>query len=132
MSTNTKEVKVLIVSCNPFVSDFLRGIVEAHGYSTEAVSDFYKAQVRMKIGWPNFIFIYDSCFEWGNLKNFELRTRRWTHKGIPLILLANTHTKQQVEELPMCKLLQIVEKPVGYLQIGHLMSDLVNAKDEKR
>ncbi len=95
MLTNPKEVKVLIVSCNPFVSDFLRGMVQAHGYSTEAVSDFYKVHVRMKTGCPNVVFIYDSCFEWGNINNFELRTRHWTQEGIPVVLLANGVTKRR-------------------------------------
>ena len=42
MLTDAKGIKVLIVSCNSFVTDFLRGLVEAHGYETEEVFQISK------------------------------------------------------------------------------------------
>lgn len=127
MYTDPKKFKVLIVSCTSFVSDFLRGLVEAHGYETKEVSDFQEAQLQVNTDRPHVVFIDDSCLEMGNTMNFELSTRNLAEEGIPIILLANEHTKQQIERpLLGMKFLQIVEKPVGYLQIGQIIADLGN------
>ena len=125
MPTDPKGIKVLIMSCNPFVSDFLRGLVEAHGYETEEVADFQEALVHVQSGWPHVVFIDDSCLEMENTKNFELRTQNLIQEGVPIILLADEETKQHVERLPKMKFFRIVRKPVGYQQIGQVMADLI-------
>lgn len=126
ITTDPEGTKVLIVSCNSFVSDFLRGLVQAHGYETQEVLDFYEAQVQVENGWPDVVFIDDSCLEMEHTEKFELRAQNLIQKGVPIILLANEHTKQHVEQIPTMKFLKVVEKPVGYLQIGQVMADLAN------
>jgi CheY-like chemotaxis protein len=132
MPTDPKGIKVLIVSCNPFVTDFLRGLVKAHGYDTAVVSDFSEALVQVQNGWPHVVFIDDSCLEAANSKNFQLRTQNLIQEGVPIILLADEQTKQDVERLPTMKFFRIVRKPVGYQQIGQVMADLMIVWDGKR
>ena len=125
MSADAKGIKVLIVSCNPFVTDFLRGLVEAHGYETEEVSDFSEPLVQVQNGWPHVVFIDDSCLEMENFKNFQLKTRNLIQEEVPIILLTDKQTKKHVEQLPKMKFFRIVRKPVGYQQIGQVMADLM-------
>jgi CheY-like chemotaxis protein len=123
--TDAKGVKVLIVSCNPFVTDFLGGLVEAHGYDTEEVSDCHQAFVQMQNGWPHVVFIDDSCLGVENSKNFQLRMQDLIQEGVPIIVLIDKHTKQHVERLPKMKFSRIVRKPEGYQQISQIMADLM-------
>lgn len=123
--TDAKGVKVLIVSCNPFVTDFLRGLVEAHGYDTAVVSDFSEALVQVQNGFAHVVFIDDACLGRGNFKNFQLGTQNLIQEGVPTILLADEQTKQDVERFPKMKFFRIVRKPVGYQQIGQVMADLM-------
>ena len=125
MPADAKGIKVVIVSCNPFVTDFLRGLVEAHGYETEEVSDFSEPLVPVQNGWPHVVFIDDSCLEMENFKNFQLRTQNLIQEGVPIILLTDKQTKKHVEQLPKTKFFRIVRKPVGYQQIGQVMADLM-------
>jgi CheY-like chemotaxis protein len=120
-----KGVKVLIVSSNPFVTDFLKGLVEAHDYATAVVSDFSEAFVQMQNGFAHVVFIDDSCLEMKSFKNFQLRAQNLIQEGVPIILLADEQTKQRVERLPAMKFFRIVRKPVGYRQIGQVMADLM-------
>jgi len=120
-----KGVRVLIVSSNPFVTDFLQGLVEAHNYDTAVVTDFSEAFVQVQNGFAHVVFIDDSCLEMENFKNFQLRTQNLIQEGVPIILLADEQTKQDVERLPTMKLFRIVRKPVGYRQIGQVMADLM-------
>ena len=83
--------------------------------------------MRVQNGWPHVVFIDDSCLEMEDVKNFARRTQNLHKDGVPIILLANEQTKQHVERLPTMSSLQLVEKPVGYLQIGQVMADLTNA-----
>ena len=123
--TEAKRVKVLIVSGNPFITDFLGGVVEAHGYETEEVSDFHEALMQVQNGWPHVVFIDDSCLEMENFKNLQLKTQNLIQEGVPIILLIDKQTKQDVERLPKMKFFRIVRKPVGYQQIGQVMADLM-------
>ena len=123
--TDAKQVKVLIVSRNPFITDFLGGLVEAHGYETQEVSGFYAALVQVRNGWPHVVFIDESCLEMENFKNFQLRTRNLIQEGAPIVLLADEQTKQHVEQLHKMKFFRIVRKPVGYRQISQVMADLM-------
>ena len=123
--TDAKRVKVLIVSRNPFVTDFLGGLVEAHGYETEEVSDCHQALVQVQNGWPHLVFIDDSCLGVENSKNFELRMQDLIQEEAPIIVLVDEHTKQHVERLPTRRFFRIVRKPVGYQQIGQVMADLM-------
>jgi DNA-binding NtrC family response regulator len=123
--TDAKRVKVLIVSGNPFITDFLGGVVEAHGYETEEVSDFHDALIQVQNGRPHVVFIDESCLETDNFKNFQLRTQNLIQEGVPIILLADGQTKQHAERLSKMKFFRIVRKPVGYQQIGQVMADLM-------
>lgn len=124
-ATDAKEVKVFIVSCNPFIMDFLRGLVEVHGYDTAVVSDFSEVLVHVQKGFAHVVFIDDACLDMGNFKNFQLGMRNLIQEGVPIILLADEQTKQKVERLPKMKFFRIVRKPVGYLEIGQVMADLM-------
>ncbi len=126
MSMDAEEVKVIIMSCNPFVTDFLRGLVEAHGYDTAVVSDFSDALVQVQNGLAHIVFIDDACLDIGNFKNFQLGTQNLIQEGVPIILLADEQTKQEVERQPKMKFFRIVRKPLGYQQIGQVMADLLN------
>ena len=123
--TDAKRVKVLIVSRNPFITDFLGGVVEAHGYETEEVSDFHEALMQVQNGWPHVVFIDESCLAMDNFKNFQLRTQNLIQEGVPIVLLADEQTKQHAERLSKIKFFRIVRKPVGYRQIGQVMADLM-------
>jgi len=125
MFTDAKGVKVLIVSSNPFVTDFLQGLVEAHNYDTAFVTDLSEAFVQVQKGFAHVVFIDDSCLEMKSFKDFQLRTQNLIQEGVPIILLADEQTKQDVERLPTMKLFRIVRKPVGYQQIGQVMADLM-------
>ena len=127
MSIDSSGVKVLIVSGNSFVTDFLRGLVEAHGYETEEVQAFEGTLVQESNIRPHVAFIDDSCLELKDLKNFQLKILHLTQAGILTVLLASEQTKQHIEQLPTMKFFQILEKPVDYLQIGQIMADFVNA-----
>ncbi len=120
-------VKVLIVSGNSFVTDFLRGLVEAHGYETEEVQAFQETLVEESMIRPHVAFIDDSCLEIKDIKNIQLKTLQLTQAGVLTVLLASEKTKQHIEQLPTMKFLQILEKPVDYLQIGQIMANFVNA-----
>ena len=125
MPTDVKGVKVLIVSGNHFITDFLRGLVEAHGHETAVVSDFSEALVQVQNGFAHVVFIDDACLGIGNFKNFQLRTQNLIQEGVPIILLADEQTKQHVVGHSKMKFFRIVRKPVGYQQIGQVMADLM-------
>ena len=125
MPTDAKGAKVLIVSCNSFVTDFLQGLVEAHGYDTAVVEDLSEALVQVQDGFAHVVFIDDSCLETKSSKNFQLRTQNLIQEGVPIILLADEQTKQQIEWHSRMKFFRIVRKPVGYQQIGQVMADLM-------
>ncbi len=126
MSMDGSGIKVLIVSGNSFVTDFLRGLVEAHGYETEEVQSFQETLMQESKIRPHVAIIDDSCLEMKDMKNFELRTLYLTQTGVLTVLLASEQTKQMIKKLPSMKFLQILEKPVDYLQIGQVMADFVN------
>ena len=44
----SKGVNVLIASEDPFVTDFLRGLVAIHGYEAEVVTDFDEASMKVR------------------------------------------------------------------------------------
>jgi len=125
MPTDIKGVKVLIVSCNPFVTDFLRDLVQAHGYDAAVEEDFSEALVQVQNGFAHVVFIDDSCLEMKSSKNFQLRTQNLIQEGVPIILLANEQTKQHVGRHSTMKFFRVVRKPVGYKQIGQVMVDLM-------
>ena len=127
MSMNTTGVKVLIMSGNSFVTDFLRGLVEAHGYETEEVQNFQQTLAQESKIRPHVAFIDDSCLEMKDIKNLQLKTMYLTQAGVLTVLLASQQTKQQIGQLPTSNLLQILDKPVDYLQIGQIMANFVNA-----
>ncbi|MDH4193943.1 MAG: response regulator [Nitrospirota bacterium] len=126
MLMDFKGVKVLIVSTDPFITDFLRGLVGAHGYDNDAVADFHEAVGRLQNGLAHVVFIDDSCLEMENFKNFQMRTQDLIEKGLPVILLTNEQMKQDLERLPKKRFFRIVRKPVDYLQIGQVMVDLMS------
>ncbi len=126
-STQGEGIKVLIVSGNSFVTDFLRGLVEAHGYETEEAQAFRETLVQESKIRPHVAFIDDSCLEMKDIKNFQLKTLQLTQAGVLTVLLASEQTKQVIEQLPTMKFFQILEKPVDYIQIGQIMADFVNA-----
>lgn len=127
MSRDANEIKVLIVRCNPFVTDFLRGLVQAHGYDAAVVEDLSEALVQVQSGFAHVVFLDESCLEMDNCKNFQLRTQNLIQEGVPIVLLADKQTKQYVERLPNIKFFRIVRKPVGYQQIGQVMAALMTA-----
>ncbi len=127
MSMDAAGIKVLIVSGNSFVTDFLRGLVEAHGYETEEAQAFQGTLVQESKIRPHVAFIDDSCLEMKDIKNFQLKTLHLTQAGVLTVLLASEQTKQVIEQLPTMKFFQILEKPVDYIQIGQIMADFVNA-----
>lgn len=120
-------IKVLIVSGNSFVTDFLRGLVEAHGYETEEVQAYQEVLVQESKIRPHVAFIDDSCLEMKDMKNFQLTTLHLTQAGVLTVLLASEQTKLHIEQLPTMKCLQILDKPVDYIQIGQIMANFVNA-----
>ena len=126
MPTDPKGIKMLVVSGNPFVTDFLQVLVKANGYESEKVSDFSEALVQVQNGLAHVVFIDDSCLKMDNFKNFKLRTKNLIQEGVPIILLADEKTKQHVERLPAMGFFRIVGKPVDYFQIGQVMVDFMN------
>ncbi len=127
MSMDETGIKVLIMSGNSFVTDFLRGLVEAHGYETEEVPTFQKTLVQESTIRPHVVFIDDSCLEIKDMKNFQLQTLHLTQAGVLTVLLASQQTKQQIGQFTAGNFLQILDKPVDYLQIGQIMANFVNA-----
>lgn len=125
LQAKAKGVTVLIVSGNSFVTDFLRGLVAVHGYETEVVSDFHEAYVRVRGGLAHVVFIDDACFGIKNFKNFQQRAQKLIQEGIPVILLTDEPTKQHLQQISTIKFFGIVRKPVGYLQIGQVLADLI-------
>ena len=125
MPADAKGIKVVIVSCNPFVTDFLRGLVKAAGYETAVVADLFEALVQVQNGFAHVVFIDDACLGMGNFKDLQLGTQKLIQEGVPIILLADEQTKQDVERLPKMKFFRIVRKPLGYQQIGQVMADLM-------
>ncbi len=120
-------IKVLIVSGNSFVTDFLRGLVEAHGYETEEVQAFQETLVQETTIRPHVVFIDDSCLQMKDIKNLQQKTLHLTQAGVLTVLLVSEQTKPHIEQLSTMKFLQILDKPVDYLQIGQIMAEFVNA-----
>ncbi len=120
-------IKVLIVSGNSFVTDFVRGLVEAHGYEAEEVQAFQEVLLQQSTIRPHVAFIDDSYLEMQGMKNFQQETLHLTQAGVLTVLLAGEQTKLHIEQLPTMKFLQILDKPVDYLQIGQIMANFVNA-----
>ena len=127
MSMEETGIKVLIVSGNSFITDFLRGLVEAHGYETDEVQAFQETLVQESKIRPHVVFIDDSCLEMKDMKNFQLKTLHLTQAGVLTVLLASQQTKQQIGQFPTGNFLQILDKPVDYIQIGQIMANFVNA-----
>jgi len=125
MLPESKGVKVLIVSGDPVITDFLQGLVEAHGYDTAVVPGFREAHAQVENGFAHVVFIDDSCLEIGNFKNFQLRTQELIQERVPVILLTNELMKQYGERLRTMGFFRIVRKPVGYIQISQVITDLM-------
>ena len=122
MPTDVKGVKVLIVSGNHFITDFLRGLVEAHGYDTAVVSDLSEALVQVQDGFAHVVFIDDACLGMGNFQNFQLGTQNLIQEGVPIILLADEQTKQDVERLPTMKFYRFAGNPPASSLSGKISS----------
>jgi len=125
MLANAKGFKVLIVSSDIFVTDFLLGLVKAHGYETEVVVNVPESTGQLPHIFGDVVFIDDSCLGMENFKNVSWRMENLFQMGVPIILLANEQTVQFFEQNPMMKFFRIVRKPAGYLQVGQVMADLL-------
>ena len=123
--TDPKGIKVLIVSVDHFVADFLRGLVKAHGYDTEDVADFHEALVRVQHDLSYVVLIDDSCWAMENFEKFQLRMQALIQEGASIILLTDEKMKQHLEQLSTMRFFRIVKKPVSYLQISDVMADLM-------
>ena len=110
---------------DPFVTDFLRGLVAIHGYETEVVLDFHQAYVRVRRGFAHVVLIDDACFGIGNFKKFLQRTQKLIQEGVPVILLTDEHTRLHLQRHSSVKFFGIMRKPIGYRQIGQVLADLV-------
>ena len=125
ISIDPNNVNVLLVSDNPFVTDFLKVLVKTHGYEMEAVTDLHQALTRVRHNLVRMIFIDDACLRMDNLENLQLQLQGLSHEGRPVILLTNEQIEHHFAQQPPISLFRIMRKPVGYLQIVTVLADFL-------